>query len=67
MNLKTHDMIVILMDIPVLYAYYNNVNRCLDRRRSKRKLVPYKVYEGMEKTRNAVYPSKGLYVINYDI
>lgn len=61
------DLIVILMDIPILYAYYNNVNRCLDRRRSNRKLVPYKVYESMEKTRDVVFPKKGLYVINYQL
>lgn len=47
-NVKNHDLITI--DIPMVFAYFNNVKRCLDKR-NKRTAVPYKTYESLEKTR----------------
>ena len=63
---KNYDLLFIYMNISIYYAYYNNINRCLDRR-SKRKLVPFKVYENMEKNKDILLPDKGVYVINYDV
>jgi hypothetical protein len=54
------------MNISIYYAYYNNINRCLDRR-SKRKLVPFKVYENLEKNKDIIFPEKGVYVIDYNV
>ena len=63
---KNYDLLFIYMNISIYYAYYNNINRCLDRR-GKRKLVPFKVYENMEKNKDILLPDKGVYVINYDV
>ena len=63
---KNYDLLFIYMNISIYYAYYNNINRCLDRR-SKRKLVPFKVYENLEKNKDIIFPEKGVYVIDYNV
>lgn len=63
-DIKYYDLLHIHMDVPIHYAYFNNVNRCLDRR-NKRKLLPFKVYKMMEKNNNVVFPHKGVNVISY--
>ena len=60
---KNHDLIIIHIDIPMIFAYFNNIKRCLDKR-NKRTSVPYAVYESMEKSRTVV-PEKNSYVIRY--
>lgn len=61
---KNHDLIIIHMDIPMIFAYFNNIKRCLDKR-NKRTSVPYGVYESMEKSKTVVVPEKNSYVIRY--
>lgn len=62
---KNHDLIVIHIDIPMVFAYFNNIKRCLDKR-NNRTSVPYKVYESMEKTKTVIVPEKNSYVIRYN-
>lgn len=62
---KNHDLIVIYIDIPMMFAYFNNIKRCLDKR-NNRTSVPYKVYESMEKTKTVIVPEKNSYVIRYN-
>ena len=62
---KNHDLIVIYIDIPMVFAYFNNIKRCLDKR-NNRTSVPYKVYESMEKTKTVIVPEKNSYVIRYN-
>lgn len=61
---KNRDLIVIHIDIPMTFAYFNNIKRCLDKR-NKRTSVPYGVYESMEKSKTVVVPEKNSYVIRY--
>lgn len=61
---KNHDLITIYIDIPMVFAYFNNVKRCLDKR-NKRSAVPYKTYESLEKTKTIQVPEKNSYVIQY--
>ena len=63
-NEKNHDLITIYIDIPMVFAYFNNVRRCLDKR-NKRTAVPYKTYESLEKTKTIEVPDKNSYVIRY--
>jgi predicted kinase len=63
-NEKNHDLITIYIDIPMVFAYFNNVRRCLDKR-NKRTAVPYKTYESLEKTKTIEVPEKNSYVIRY--
>lgn len=65
-DLPHYDLLHIYMNIPIHYAYFNNVNRCLDKR-NKRKLIPYKVYTLMESKNDVIFPKKGLYLVNYDL
>ena len=62
---KNHDLIVIHIDIPMVFAYFNNIKRCLDKQ-NNRTSVPYKVYESMEKTKTVIVPEKNSYVIRYN-
>ena len=64
--LPHYDLLHIYMNIPIHYAYFNNVNRCLDKR-NKRKLIPYKVYTLMERKNDVIFQKKGLYLVNYDL
>lgn len=61
---KGHDLIIIHIDIPIMYAYFNNIKRCLDKR-NNRKYVPYGVYLSMEKSKTVIVPEKNSYVISY--
>ena len=63
-NEKNHDLITIYIDIPMVFAYFNNVKRCLDKR-NKRTAVPYKTYESLEKNMTIEVPEKNSYVIRY--
>jgi hypothetical protein len=65
-DLPHYDLLHVYMNIPIHYAYFNNVNRCLDKR-NKRKLLPYKVYKLMESKNDVILPKKGLYLLNYDL
>ena len=61
---KGHDLIIIHIDIPMIYAYFNNIKRCLDKR-NKRTYVPYGVYISMEKSKTLIVPDKNSYIITY--
>ena len=61
---KGHDLIIIHIDIPIVYAYFNNIKRCLDKR-NKRTYIPYDVYVSMEKSKTIILPDNNSYVISY--
>jgi len=63
-NEKNHDLITIYIDIPMIFAYFNNVKRCLDKR-NKRTAIPYKTYESLEKNNTIEVPEKNSYVVRY--
>jgi adenylate kinase family enzyme len=63
-NEKNHDLITIYIDIPMIFAYFNNVKRCLDKR-NKRTSIPYKTYESLEKNNTIEVPEKNSYVVRY--
>ena len=61
---KGHDLIIIHIDIPMIFAYFNNIKRCLDKRNNST-YVPYGVYVSMEKSKTVLVPDKNSYVISY--
>jgi len=63
-GVKGHDLIIIHIDIPMVYAYFNNIKRCLDKR-NKRTYIPYDVYVSMEKSKTIILPDNNSYVISY--
>ena len=65
-DLSHYDLLHIYINIPIHYAYFNNVNRCLDKR-NKRKLIPYKIYKLMERNNDIVLSKKGVYIVHYDL
>lgn len=63
-DIQGYDLITIYIDIPIKFAYFNNIKRCLDRR-NNRTVIPIRVYQAMEKSKNIKVPNNNYYVIRY--
>ena len=64
-DVVNYDLITIHIDIPVEYAYFNNIKRCLDKR-NKRTALPFRVYKQMDGTKTVKIAENDTYVIKYE-